>query len=55
MFNTLEEGSSNGSTDSSIKSVESHPEYKINAIPKAKQGYNHSGNKVIITIHDTIK
>ena len=55
MFNTPEEGSSNGSADSSIESVESHPEYKVNVIPKAEQSYNHSRNKVIVTIHDTIK
>ena len=55
MFNTLEGSSSNGSADSSIESVESHPEYKVNAIPKAEKGYNCSSNEVVITIHDTIK
>ena len=55
MFNTLEGSSSNGSADSSIKSVEGHQEYKVNATPKMEQSYNHSRNKVIVAIHDTIK
>ena len=55
MINTPEEGGSNGSADSSIESVESHPEYKVNAIPKVEQSYNHSRNKVIVAIHNTIK
>ena len=55
MFKKPKESSSDGSADSSIESVESHPKYKVNVIPKVEQSYNHSRNKVIVAIHDTIK
>ena len=36
MFDTPEDHISNGKIDSGIKSIEGHPEYKVNTIPKAE-------------------
>ena len=55
MFNKPKESSSDGSAGGSIESVDSHPKYKVDAIPKVEHSYNHSRNKVIVAIQNTIK